>query len=73
MAQKIINLELIDFKISQLIEQYEKNCEKMEKMFADYENRISCLEKKWSWGKGLLAGMGVVTISTLIKLFFNIP
>jgi len=73
MAQKVINLELIDFKISQLIEQHEKSCKRMEEIFADYERRISCLEKKWSWGKGLLAGMGVVTISTLIKLFFNIP
>ena len=73
MAQKLSNIELIAYKLDQLIEQHEKSCKRMEEIFADYERRISCLEKKWSWGKGLLAGMGVVTISTLIKIFFNIP
>jgi len=68
-----VNLDVLNYKLDSIIDQFKKNCEEMKQIFTEHERRISCLEKKWSWGKGLLAGMGVVTISTLIKLFFNIP
>ena len=68
-----VNLDVLNYKLDSIIEQFEKNCRKMEEIYSEHERRIACLEKKWSWGKGLLAGMGVVTFATLIKLFFNIP
>jgi len=65
--------KLLAYKIDQVIEQQEKLCDEFKDVVRSYGERISVIENRLSWGKGLLAGIGLVSVATLIKLFFNIP
>lgn len=73
MTQEKINLDLLAYKLDQVIEKQDSTCDEIKELYANIDERISSLEKHIAWGKGLFAGIGIVTITTLIKLFFNIP
>jgi hypothetical protein len=52
-----------------LIKKYDEICCDFEKLVDTMNKRLNTAENRLAWIYGLLAGLGVVSIANLIKLF----
>lgn len=62
-------LELLTYQISELIKTQDEICIDLKTLVEKMDKRIVTVETKVAWIYGLLAGLGVVSIANLIKLF----
>ena len=60
---------ILAFQIQELIKKQDQICADLKALFEKMEGRITHVENKVSWICGLLAGLGVVSVATLIKTF----
>ena len=60
---------LLAYQIKELIKKQDEICSNLQAIFDKLDNRVTTVEKQVSWIYGLLAGLGVVSIATLIKTF----
>jgi hypothetical protein len=60
---------LLAYQIQALIKKQDEICANLQAIFDKFDGRVTTVENKVSWIYGLLAGLGVVSIATLIKTF----
>ena len=62
-------IKLLTYQIQDLIKKQDVISIDIKDLVEKMDKRISTVESRVAWIYGLLAGLGVVSITTLIKLF----
>lgn len=62
-------IKLLSYQITELIKKQDTICIDLKNLVEKMDKRISTVESRVAWIYGLLAGLGVVSITTLVKLF----
>lgn len=62
-------IKLLAYQIQELVKKQDSLCNELNELFDKMDKRVGKVEMRIAWIYGLLAGLGVVSISSLIKMF----
>jgi len=64
-------IKLLAYQVEQLVKKHDIVCSDLKELFEKVDKRVVQVETRVAWIYGLLAGLGVVSITTLIKIFLG--
>jgi len=64
-------IKLLTYQVEQLVKKHDIVCNDLKELFEKMDKRVVQIETRVAWVYGLLAGLGVVSVATLIKMFLG--